>query len=131
MVQHAAEAWDAPLQGLLKSELITGYALISRTGRCETREGMLAKAFQDSRCMKQFSGLFHSTEAPPAFDVAGQHCVVFQRTDCDMLAVSKQRTLGLAVSAVPFGVLVSTYARPVFPQMVVPALLGVVDRLRT
>lgn len=131
MTQHAAEAWDAPLQELLNRGVITGFALISRFGCCETKAGMLADVFQDSACMKQFSGLFHSAEAPPAFDLAGLHCVVFQRTDCDMLAVSRNRTLGLAVSALPFGVLVSTYARPVFPQMAVPALLGIVDRLRT
>ena len=129
MIQQA-EAWDAPLKELLERGVITGYALI-RVGRCETREGMLAGAYLDSMGMEQFSGLCHGAEAPPAFEVAGQQCVVFQRTDCDTLAVSKQRKLGLVVSVLPFGVLVSTFARPVFPQMVVPALLSIVDRLRT
>ena len=132
MTEH--EHWDAPLQQLLSSRVLTGYALVSRAGRCVMREGLLAAEFEKDTApsMRQFSNLFSSTaEGPMAFNVAGQHCVVFLRTECDMHAISKRRSLCLAVSMLPFGVLVCTYARPLFPQMVLPQLLSTVDRLRT
>jgi hypothetical protein len=123
--------WDAGLQDLVQSGQLTGYALISRSGRCEVAEGLLNAEMQDQSVLQQFTGIFHAHDkAPLAFDVAGEHVIVFRRTESDLHAISKHRSLGLSVSALPFGVLVSTFARPNLPQMVLPQVQKIVDRLR-
>lgn len=78
-----------------------------------------AKAFSDSRA------------APLAFQIAGQRAVVFRRTDCDILAISRRRRLGLCIHALPFGILVASYGRAKLPQEVVPRMLQICDMLRS
>ena len=142
--------WDARIQQLLQDGTLTGYALVSRHGSVHAAEGLLSSArdatpytangvfkSDDSHehpalQMQQFTKAFLGTGAPPsAFHLAGQRAVVFQQSDCDILAISRRRSLGLCVHALPSGILVCTYSRRKLPQEVVPKLLQICDTLRS
>lgn len=125
------EDWDSGLQQLMQAGFITAYALVSKSAHCEVSEGLLKKELQDQLVLQQFAGLFHAREdAPLAFNIAGNHAVVFKKTESDLYAISKHRMLGVCVNALPFGVLITTYARPMLPQVVVPKVQRIADRLR-
>ena len=134
--------WDASIQQLLQDGIITGYALLSKAGKAEAAAGVLstaerrsgdaAPAQPPSMQMHHFVEAFSHSSAPPsAFRLAGQSAVVFRRTDCDILAISHRRRLGLCIHALPFGILVCTYSRARLPQEVVPRVLKVCDLLRS
>ena len=133
--------WDARMRQLLQDGVISGYALLSKSGSTQVAAGVLSRAHKQagdvgsaespSMQMHQFADAFsHSRPPPLAFRVAGQNAVVFRRTDCDILAISFRRQLGLCVHALPFGILVCTYSRGMLPQEVVPKVLRVCDVLR-
>ena len=142
--------WDARIQQLLQDGTLTGYALVSRHGSVQAAEGLLSSATEANSYtadgmfkhasrpeqlatqMQQFAKAFPGTGAQPvAFHVGGQRAVVFKRGDCDILAISRRRRLGLCVHALPFGILVCTYGRTKLPQEVVPKLLQICDTLRS
>ena len=132
--------WDARVQQLLQDGIISGYALLSKSGSTQAAAGVLSKAYRSAGAgtpadsplqMHQFVDAFSHSRAPPlAFRLAGQNAVVFRRTDCDILAISHRRQLGLCIHALPFGILVCTYSRQKLPQEVVPRVLRVCDVLR-
>ena len=142
--------WDASIQQLLQDGMLTGYALVSRHGSVQAAEGVLSSATEASPCaasgvsgnndspehpasqMQQFARAFSGASAlPSAFCLAGQRAIVFKQGDCDILAISRRRRLGLCVHALPFGILVCTYGRTKLPQEVVPKLLQICDTLRS
>ena len=142
--------WDARIQQLLQNGTLTGYALVSRHGSVQAAEGLLSSAIEaipyrgngmlrnsdspehPASQMQQFAKAFPGTGAQPsAFHLAGQCAVVFKQGDCDILAISRRRRLGLCVHALPFGILVCTYGRTKLPQEVVPKLLQICDTLRS
>ena len=133
--------WDANIQQLLQDGIITGYALLSKAGSAQAAAGVLSTAERRSGNatsaqspsvqMHHFAEAFSHSSAPPlAFRLGGQTAVVFRRTDCDILAISHRRRLGLCIHALPFGILVCTYSRARLPQEVVPKVLKVCDVLR-
>ena len=142
--------WDASIQQLLQDGMLTGYALVSRHGSVQAAEGVLSSATEASTYaasgvsrienspehpasqMQQFARAFSGVNAQPsAFCLAGQRAVIFKQGDCDILAISRRRRLGLCVHALPFGILVCTYGRTKLPQEVVPKLLQICDTLRS
>ena len=133
--------WDARIQQLLQDGSISGYALLSKDGSTQAAAGMLSTAHTQSgkensaesplMQMQQFAEAFSHSNAPPlVFRLARQTAVVFRRTDCDILAISHRRRLGLCIHTLPFGVLVVAYSRASLPQEVVPKILKVCDALR-
>ena len=138
-------SWAAGIQQLLQDGIISGYALISKHGSTQAAEGLLSKADarvsqsdnsapgkDDHMQLQQFAKAFpNSSAAPMVFWLAGQRAVVFRRTDCDILAISHKRKLGLCIHALPFGILVCTYSRARLPQEVIPKVLQICDMLRT
>ena len=142
--------WDASIQQLLQDGMLTGYALVSRHGSVQAAEGLLSSAMeasvhtvsgvsrnstgpeQSASQMQQFARAFSGASAQAsAFCLAGQRAVIFKQGDCDILAISRRRRLGLCVHALPFGILVCTYGRTKLPQEVVPKLLQICDTLRS
>lgn len=137
-------SWDAGIQQLLQDGTINGYALLSKQGSTQAAKGLLSSSGR-AGCsesgfsangehiqLRQFAKAFSDNSAVPlAFQVAGQRAVVFRRTDCDILAISRRRRLGLCIYALPFGILVASYGRAKLPQEVVPRMLQICDMLRS
>jgi len=136
-MSDVASFWDGPLRGLLDSGLITGYALITSQGRVEAAEGVLEEEF---RCpssgrlpdvARQFLGLFPPpTDQQPYFHLCGERAVVVRQEEALIQALSRGRRLGVLVSNLPLGVLVSTHGRSRLAQEVVPALERACEALR-
>ena len=125
-------AWQDGLQQLHGDQDLVagtaGYALLTRNGRCELAEGLLAGCFgipgsnDVSLAAQQFRHVFDSGKQAQAFNLLEQKAIVFQQTPCDIYAISRRKQLGLCVNNLPFGVLVCVYCKPYLPQTVIPRL---------
>jgi hypothetical protein len=137
-------SWDAEIQQLLQCGTINGYALLSKQGSTEAAEGLLSSGGSEGCTenglaadgqhiqLQQFAkALSDSSTAPLAFQIAGQRAIVIRYTECDVLAISRRRRLGLCIHALPFGILVASYSRAKLPQEVVPRILQICDKLRS
>eukprot|EP00873_Tetraselmis_striata_P018585 jgi/Tetstr1/438849/TSEL_027358.t1 len=137
-MSRGAPRWDAPLQDLLRSGLLTGYALITSQGSLELATGVLEAEFGGASSAllnekaQQFVGLFPppSDQPPPPFELCGHKAVVLRQEERAIQALSRRREVGVCVNNLPVGVLVCTYGPPHWAQQVVPAVERCCDALR-
>lgn len=128
--------WQQGLQQLLQQGTLAGYALVTKDGLCETVEGLLSDQFG---CTNTDAFLDTATEVRDTFDAAkqasvltllGHKHVVFKQTPCDVYAISKHKQMGVCFNNLPFGLLISVFAKPQLPQTVIPKLEAVCSVLR-
>lgn len=128
--------WQQGLEQLLQQGTLAGYALVTKDGLCETVQGLLSHKFG---CTTPDALLDTATEMRDTFDTArqasaltllGHKLVVYKQTPCDVYAISRHKQIGVCFNNLPFGLLISVFAKPQLPQTVVPKLEAICSMLR-
>ena len=127
--------WQQGLEQLRQQGVLSGYALITRRGFCETAQGILSKSehTSDNEVVKMgqhFCNILDSEKQADALTLLGQKLIVYKQTDCDIYAIGRRRSVGLCLNNLPFGVLVSVFEKPIIPQIAIPKLEALCTKLR-
>ena len=124
-----ANSWHQDLQQLLLQGVLAGYALVTQQQQCESAHGLLSSA-KDTLADQHFGNIFESEQPAGAVHILGHKAIVYRQTPCDVYAISRQKLLGVCISNLPFGVLITVFQKPQLPQTVVPLLEKFCAKLR-
>lgn len=125
--------WQQGLEQLWQQGILSGYALVTRRGCCETAQGTLSKSESTSELVnigQHFCNMLDSEKQVPALSILGQKLIVYKQTNCDIYAISRRKSLGLCLNNLPFGVLISVFEKPVIPQTAILKLEALCSKLR-
>ena len=131
-----SKPWETGLEQLRTQGTISGYALVTRGGVCDSAQGSLSNSYRNTNASEvlelaeRFCTLIDSDQQAEALTVLGQKCIVYKQTPCDIYAISRRRRLGVCLHGLPFGTLVSVFEKPHIPQTVIPKLEAICSAFR-
>ncbi|GMH33908.1 hypothetical protein BSKO_01742 [Bryopsis sp. KO-2023] len=124
MAEGGGANWDFALERLFLQRIISGYALLTVSGRCEKVVGVLSKEFESqgplpASAKQVFDPFVEASGHPTSFLLCGHKVVVFLQSSRSYYGVSHRRRLGIGICRVPFGVIVVSFGRQPLPQIIV------------
>ncbi|KAG1675275.1 hypothetical protein FOA52_016307 [Chlamydomonas sp. UWO 241] len=121
--------WLGELKGLVLSEKLTGFAIVTVKGLFQPVVGRLRSAEKEQLlCLVRTFG--RADDGPDAYDLLGEHLQVVHRTPSSVFALGPRRELGVGAVQLSLGVLIVTFGRSTRLQQAVSCVEAAAVKLR-